>query len=113
MQQIEQKYFKLEDKFLKWIEEEHNRIYSVLRVDISKTIDPKIFKDKKGSVVLTYSRMMDGAEILSDAIYQHNSGFYIYLSKSDDTEISFQSKIYYKQEQHDEVIMFVNSIKKQ
>ena len=46
-----------------------------------------------------------------DGIFQHTSGFYIYLCR-DSVEEKFRLKIIYKTEQYEEVKLYINTLKK-
>lgn len=109
-----QEYFTLHEKFIDWIQKKDNEMYSTLKVDRgSNTLSPSSLDNRKLEILASNSRIIpDGRVLYKDIIYQHQSGFYIYLSKINDAEIEFSSKIYYKQKQHDEIMLFLKTFKK-
>lgn len=109
-----EKYFYLHEKFTDWIEKD-GQLYSTLVVEQPNfyAINPIDLNQKKFPIVMSHGKVtIESRELISDIIYQHPSRFYIYLSKMNVAEITFKVIIYYKQQQHDEVLLYLKKIKK-
>jgi hypothetical protein len=96
-------------KYIKRIEK-NNDILSLSKLyGLSKEFDT--FINKKVDLVYSKSDIDDSKKfIFNEKIYKTKQSFYIYLSfRGDEIDVD----IYYKQEQHNELIIFITQLLKQ
>lgn len=100
------------EKFLDKLPEIHSTID--ITIEVIKFTPAKILtSDKLKSIYkLIYLKSSYSEEIQHmDAIFQHSSGYYIYLSRKPNSS-EFQLKIIYKSEKYEEIKLFINNLKK-
>ena len=84
---------------------------SVIQLMDNTNITPELLESKNYEKIFSngfFYKNKNPKEFNRDVIYRHKSGFYIYLSKLDIYESSFQIKIYYEQKIYNDVSMFLN-----
>ena len=99
-------YMSFKPKYICNLETE-DTIYSSTELKFF-TIDPiEYFKNKKITPVHSESFFEDRIEYIN-ITYKTAQGFYIYCEKNEEWIVS----IYYRQEQQNELILFINQLKK-
>lgn len=107
----QEKYFQREELFFDFWTKEFKEIMSKMHIGSWKHGIDSLGKNMKVIYKDSYIHD-DGRELIKEIIYLHSSGFYIYLSKKMVAEINFVAKIFYKPEHYNEIMMFLNAIKK-
>lgn len=102
-----EKYFRKEKKLIKISGKD---ILSCILVGQNKILTPEILQEKKYKKIFSESEFWEQKEFFKEIIYQHNSGFYIYFSKTDNSEISYRIKLFFTDESYNDVMMFLNFI---
>lgn len=100
------------DKFL----DRQSDIHSVMNIQTSNVeLTPaNLLVNQKfdGKYKPVYLNSNFSKEIIHlDSIFQHNSGFYIYLSRNNGDE-DFDMVIIYKAEKYEEIKIYINQLKK-
>jgi len=108
---MENKYFEREELFFDFWTKEFKEIMSKMDVGLL-SLDHEILNKRMKTIYKDSKFVEDKRELVKEIIYLHPSGFYIYLSKSNVAEINFRIKIFYKLEHHGEIMMLLNTLKK-
>lgn len=95
------KFFKNFDKHLSKI-----KLYTPLSITPEKLLE--------SNLTLEVANMIEVESTMQylEAIFQHKSGFYIYLSRKEISESSFKIKIYFYVDKINDVAFFIKSIMK-
>lgn len=81
---------------------------SIMDVNIKYDLTPQKLKDRNYELEVTKSKFdTENKLVISESIFQHNSGFYIYLSKRLDT---YDVKILHQPKHIDEIILFLTNL---
>jgi hypothetical protein len=95
-------------KFFK-IKEKNNEFYSMLKV--SNLFDINSFLNRKNlTMVKSTSNYMDNSFSYEECLFETSAGFYLYLLKEMGTQNSYKLSFYYKEEQLNEVKIFLNQL---
>ena len=104
--------FRVEDKFLKSLYDATGNLYSKSNIYPTLTLTPELLLEKDYTLeycdTITH---LDGFSYL-EAIFKHKSNFYIYLSKRDLSEITYNTKIYFEPSSLGEVRFFIKNLLK-
>jgi hypothetical protein len=96
-------------KYIKRIEKNNDILSLTNLYDLSKEFDK--FIDKKVDLVYSKSDIDDnGKFIFKEKLYKTKQSFYLYLSFRGDV---IDADIYYKQEQYNELFIFITQLLKQ
>ena len=109
---MEEKYFTREKDFLDILKDRYKKLYGIVKVNSNLTITPELLIKKNFNVEYLDSFEFDGEIKHYEGIFKHKSGFYLYLSKINPSEISFKVKVYYDVNQLDEVKFFIKNLSK-
>jgi hypothetical protein len=107
------KKFKHEEKFLDFIVEEKQQLYSIVELSDRHSLTPHILleKPKFSTYLLDTIQYSDGVSYL-DSIFLFDNDIYIYLSINDSNLSSFSCRIYYPIGKKKDVDFFVLNLKK-
>lgn len=100
------------EKFLDGLKDIHSVVD--FNSDIEKFTPANILTNEKFETKYTpiYLNSVFSKDIQHmDSIFQHSSGFYIYLCR-ESVEEKFKLKIIYKTEQYEEIKLYINNLKK-
>jgi hypothetical protein len=99
------------EKFTERLKDIHSTMY--INLPITNFTPAKILTELTTKYKLVYLTSDYSDDVLhhKDAIFQHTSQFYIYLSKNH-VKDNFELIIIYKPEQYEEIKLFINNLKK-
>ena len=86
-------------------------LYSELNLGLVLYITPVMLENKNYKRIFSIGTLLE-SELFKEIVYQHPSGYYIYFSKSNYSEQNYLVKILYLPEKYNEIIMFINQLKK-
>ena len=86
-------------------------LYSELNLGLVSYITPVMLESKNYNRIFSIGTLFE-SELFKEIVYEHPSGYYIYFSKSSYTEQNYLVKILYLPEKYNEIIMFINQLKK-
>ena len=86
-------------------------LYSELNIGLVSYVTPVMLDSKNYKRIFSIGTLLD-SELFKEIVYQHPSGYYIYFSKSNYSEQNYLVKILYLPEKYNEIIMFINQLKK-
>jgi len=98
--------------FTDWYRNTNQVSLSVISYGENHHLTPKDFNDAKGSKEIWSDSIFLDAVLYKEYLCSSKSGFYIYLSRPDFDIKTFEIKILYKPEQHNEVVLFLRQLKK-
>jgi hypothetical protein len=101
-----------EKDFLDILKERYGKLYGIIKVNSTVGLTPKILIEKKFEIEYLDSIEFDFELNHLESILKHKSGFYIYLSKMEVENKSYQIKIYYDIDQLNEVSFFIKNLSK-
>ena len=104
--------FKRENDFLDILKERHDRLYGIIKVNSTIGLTPKTLIEKKFEIEYLDSVEFEFELNHLESILKHKSGFYLYLSKMEVADMSYQMKIYYDMDQLNEVSFFIKNLSK-
>jgi hypothetical protein len=104
----EYKIFKYENKFLK-----DKNFLSIIKLANKVDITTNDLDGKNVEKIFTDSILYEDGEIVTDFICKLKSGVYIYLSKEMPQSSNYELKIYYEQNQKNEILFLIKNLKKQ
>jgi hypothetical protein len=106
--------FRRENDFLDILKERHDKLYGIIKVNSVLGLTPVLLIEKKNTFSIEYLDSVEFEFELNhlESILKHKSGFYLYLSKMEVTDISYQMKIYYDIDQLNEVSFFIKNLSK-
>jgi|LauGreDrversion4_2_1035121.scaffolds.fasta_scaffold14305_5 hypothetical protein len=88
--------------------EENNELFSVLNVSSSFELDT--FMNRKNLIMIkSKSNYIDSSINYEECLFQTSAGFYLYLEKLLSTDF-YKLSFYYKEEQLNEVKIFLNQL---
>jgi len=109
MENNEIKYFSRVEDFLKTLLNKTGKVYSVIDCMDPIPLTPELLLTKKFTTEYLNSKSYGGSLVHLDGIFRHQSGIYIYLSKTE-VETTYKIKIIYDVIQLDEVILFIKNL---
>lgn len=86
-------------------------LYSELNLGEFTFLTPNMLKSKNYKSIFSIGTMFE-SELFKEIVYEHPSGFYIYFSISNYSEQNYYIKIIYTPEKYNEIMMFINQLKK-
>lgn len=106
--------FRRENDFLDILKERHDKLYGIIKVNSVLGLTPALLIEKKNTFSVEYLDSVEFEFELNhlESILKHKSGFYLYLSKMEVTDISYVIKIYYDIKQLNEVSFFIKNLSK-
>jgi hypothetical protein len=107
------KKFKHEERFLSLILEEEKEMYSIMELSDGHSLTPQTLfeKPKFQNFFLDGTQFSDGVSYL-DSIFRYDNNIYLYLSKMEVTDKTYELKIYYDMGQLNEVSFFIKNLSK-
>ena len=107
---MEDKYFLKEKDFLDVIKNREQKLYGVLKVNTHLSLTPDLLIKKDFDIEYLNCDEFNGEITYNEGIFKHRSGFFIYLSKSTISEITFKVRVYYDVVQLEEVKFFIKNL---
>jgi hypothetical protein len=104
--------FTRENDFLEILKERHGKLYGIIKVNSVLELTPKILIEKKFEIEYLDSVEHEYELKHLEGIFRHKSGFYLYLSKMEVTDKTYELKIYYDMGQLNEVSFFIKNLSK-
>jgi hypothetical protein len=104
------KVFKIDDLFKKNLSKKFDKVFCELKVSSYTSISPDFLMTKNYDVEYLDSIENNGTLIHMEGIFRHRSNIYLYLSKENTMEASYQLKIYYEVDKLDEVNFLVKNL---
>ena len=106
--------FRRENDFLDILKERHDKLYGIIKVNSVLGLTPVLLIEKKNTFSIEYLDSVEFEFELNhlESILKHKSGFYLYLSKMEVADMSYQMKIYYDMDQLNEVSFFIKNLSK-
>ena len=105
-------YFNIEKDFLKTIFENEKKFLSKTRIQGSLSLTPELLLTKNFILEYCYTRVYENNILYLDAIFRNKSDLFIYLSKKDIAELSYQTMIYFEQNKLEETKFFIKNLLK-
>lgn len=109
---MEDKYFLNENNFLGILKDRHQKLYGVLKINSPLNLTPDVLIYKNFLIEYLKGEEYGGEIKHTEGIFKHRSGFYLYLSKIDLSELNYNVKVYYDVDQYDEVKFFIKNLSK-
>mgnify|MGYP003337055973 CR=1 FL=1 len=103
-------YFSVEEKFENILYQRYGKLYSKTQVQTFLNITPEILLQKDFKLEFADIVELDNEFRFFDAIFEHKSGFFLYLSRKDIIELNYRVKIYFEPEKLDEVSFFIKNL---
>jgi len=104
--------FRRENDFIDILTQRHEKLYGIIKVNSTIGLTPKILIEKKFEIEYLDSVEFEFELNHLEAILKNKSGFYLYLSKMEVADVSYQMKIYYDIDQLNEVSFFIKNLSK-
>lgn len=104
------KSFKIDDLFKKTLSKKFDKVFCELKVSSYTSINPDFLMTKNYDIEYLDSIEINGTLIHVEGIFRHRSNIYLYLSKENTMEVSYQLKIYYEVDKLDEVNFLVKNL---
>lgn len=104
--------FRREEDFIDILTQRYGKLYGIIKVNSAIGLTPKILIEKKFEIEYLDSVEFEFELNHLEAILKHKSGFYLYLSKMEVADVSYQMKIYYDIDQLNEVSFFIKNLSK-
>jgi hypothetical protein len=103
-------YFDKEKEFLKLIYDKHGVLLSKSRIQGELNISPELLLEK--NFILEYCDLTtyENGFSYTDAIFKNKSDFFIYLSKRNNTEMNYQTMIYFEPNKLEETKFFIKNL---
>jgi hypothetical protein len=104
-------YFSKSGEIETLLSKRYDRVYSKVRVSTPMSITPELLLSKDNfRVEYLESVEFNNNIIHMEGVFENKSGFYLYLSKKEYSEISFQLMIYYEAEKLEELNFFIKNL---
>jgi hypothetical protein len=87
-----------------------DKIYSKTKLYTPIGVTPETLIKKNLTLKLSNMIEVEGEVKYLEAIFENKSGFYIYLSRKDISEISYKITVYFESEKTDEAIFFIKNL---
>jgi hypothetical protein len=104
--------FRREEDFIDILTQRYGKLYGIIKVNSTIGLTPKILIEKKFEIEYLDSVEFEFELNHLESILKHKSGFYLYLSKMEVADVSYQMKIYYDIDQLNEVSFFIKNLSK-
>jgi Fe-S cluster assembly scaffold protein SufB len=103
-------YFEKEEDFLRSIQNKEGVVLSKIKIEGTLILTPELLLEK--NFVLEYCdvSVYENAFSYVDAIFRNKSDIFIYLSKKDVIEKSYQTMVYFNSQNIEEVKFFIKSL---
>jgi hypothetical protein len=105
-----EKYFSIEKKFEKILYERYGKLYSKTQVQTHLKITPELLIEKEFRLEFADIIELDNDFRFYDAIFENKSGFFLYLSRRDISELNYMVKVYFEPEKLSEVNFFIKNL---
>jgi len=103
-------YFLKEDDLLKSLYEKNKRLYSKLTVTTLIGLKPEILIEKDFRLEYSDTTEIDGNFGWLEAIFENRSGFYLYLSRTNLSELNYRFAVFFEAEKINEVNFFIKNL---
>jgi len=103
-------YFLKEDDLLKSLYEKNKRLYSKLTVTTLIGLKPEILIEKDFRLEYSDTTEIDGNFGWLEAIFENRSGFYLYLSRTNLSELNYRFAVFFEPEKINEVNFFIKNL---
>jgi len=106
----EKEYVKKESSIVDLFFSKQDKVYSKTKIYTPLGVTPEILLSKDFTLELANMVEIESKVQYLDAIFKNKSGFYIYLSKKDISEISYKITVYFDSEKINEAIFFIKNL---
>jgi hypothetical protein len=106
----EKEYVKKESSIVDLFFSKQDKVYSKTKIYTPLGVTPEILLSKDFILELANMVEIEGKVQYLEAIFKNKSGFYIYLSKKDISEISYKITVYFDSEKINEAIFFIKNL---
>ena len=103
-------YFSVEEKFEQILHNRFGKLYSKTQIQTPLKLTPELLLQKDFKLEFADILELDNEFRFFDVIFEHKSGFFLYLSRKDITELNYQVKLYFEPEKLDEVSFFIKNL---
>jgi len=103
-------YFSVEERFENILYERYGKLFSKTQVQTHLKITPELLLEKEFRLEFADTIELDNEFRFFDAIFEHKSGFFLYLSRKDMVELNYRVKIYFEPEKLNEVNFFIKNL---
>jgi len=107
---FERAYFLKEDDLLKSLYDKNKRLYSKLTVTTLIGLKPEILIEKDFKLEYCDTTEIDGNIGWLEAIFENRSGFYLYLSRKNLSELNYHFAVFFEPEKINEVNFFIKNL---
>jgi hypothetical protein len=104
--------FRREEDFIDILTQRYGKLYGIIKVNSAIGLTPKILIEKKFEIEYLDSVEHEYELKHLEGILRHKSGFYLYLSKMEVADKTYELKIYYDMGQLNEVSFFIKNLSK-
>jgi hypothetical protein len=102
--------FKIDREFKNSLTQKYGKVFCELKVSSYIPITPDLLFTKNYNVEYLDSVEISGSFVHLEGIFKHKSNIYLYLSKANTMEATFQLKVYYEIENLDEVEFLIKNL---